>query len=103
MRSTAALLAQLDPLPYRNRMTTLAGWARGADDHTRVLAGLRAGGPYERFLALTAAMVTGDRAAVTAALADDDRTVRGPAVVHSLRAGWLHGEVIVAMVADAPA
>ncbi|MFI1194788.1 hypothetical protein ACH4T9_16230 [Micromonospora sp. NPDC020750] len=105
-RHTAALLDDLDELPYRERMTTLAARARALAAAGRldgVLADLRAGSTYHRFLAVTAAQVVGDRAGTAAALDDPHAAIRAVAVRVCLRAGWLTADDLHPLLADAPA
>ena len=101
MKPTAALLAQLEPLPYPERMAALARWARGSADVPRVVAELGAGSAYDRFLAVTAAVISGGD--VTPFRHDPDASVRAVAVKHLLRSGRLAGDELAALVADAPA
>ncbi|WBC04850.1 hypothetical protein [Micromonospora sp. WMMA1976] len=56
--ATRDLLAALDPLPHRDRTRRLVAWARTAPDRAQVCADLRRHGPYERRLALLAALAT---------------------------------------------
>lgn len=100
MISTAELLAQLDPLPYPDRMAALSRWARGPAGPA-VLQALAAGSSHERFLALTATMIIG--APVTGFLQDPDPGIQALAVKHCLRTGAVTGDALVALVADAPA
>ncbi|MEU4428977.1 hypothetical protein AB0F81_50925, partial [Actinoplanes sp. NPDC024001] len=79
----------LDALPFGQRLAEVARWARSSPDRARVCADLRGRGPYERFLALHAALVAGAPGEVLAALDDPDPAMRGPALQASLRAGWL--------------
>ncbi|WP_255657527.1 hypothetical protein [Actinoplanes sp. L3-i22] len=87
------LLESLDPLPYRKRMRHLAAWARTAPDRAEVCAELRAGDAYQRHLALVAAQVAGDTAAVDAATHDPLPALRSLALTAALRAGRLTGPV----------
>ena len=57
LSATRHLLTSLDPLPYRERLRQLAGWARTAPDRAEICADLRGLGGYERHLALIASMV----------------------------------------------
>lgn len=105
-RSTTALLNELDGLAYADRMALFVRRSRElgtTGELAVVLADLRAGTAYERFLALTAGLVVGDRDAVTGALDDPHRPIRATAVKACLRAGWLSGAGLRAFVADAPA
>jgi hypothetical protein len=95
---TRTLLTALDPLPYRERMRRLAQWARHAPDRARVCADLRGQGPYERQLALVAALVARDTDGVLAAAHDPHPSIRGAALTATLRAGLPLGEL-----ADRPA
>ncbi|WP_442934380.1 hypothetical protein [Micromonospora sp. CPCC 205546] len=106
-RSTRRLLGELDALAHRERTATLARRVRelaATGELPEVLADLRGGASsYHRFLALTAADVVGDHAAVRAALGDPHATIRAVAVKAGLRAGWLAGDDLRALVRDAPA
>ncbi|SDT41915.1 hypothetical protein [Actinoplanes derwentensis] len=84
---TAELLAVLDPLSFRQRLSHVAVWARTAANRAEVTAELRAGGPYERRLALVAAITTGDEAGIRAACGDETPAIRGEAFRAALRAG----------------
>ncbi|SCG72672.1 hypothetical protein [Micromonospora humi] len=95
---TRALLASLDPLPHPARMRHLADWARTAPDRGRVCADLREQGPYERHLALVAAMVVRDVDGLAAATHDPQPSLRGAALAAALRAGLPPGDL-----ADRPA
>ncbi|MBQ1049220.1 hypothetical protein KBX50_12195 [Micromonospora sp. C51] len=92
LTATHSLLASLDPLPYRARMNRLALWARVASDRVQVCADLREQGPYERHLALVAAMVAGDSDGIVAATRDPQPSIRGAALTAALRAGLPIGE-----------
>ncbi|MEU4624901.1 HEAT repeat domain-containing protein [Actinoplanes sp. NPDC023801] len=90
---------QLDAVPYPERIPALLGLLRGqADPETRT-AELAAGGPYERFLAVTAAAALGFRPVVAGALTDPDPSVRAEAAKQALRLGWTTGGELLA---DAP-
>ncbi|MGC4790657.1 hypothetical protein ACLQ22_22860 [Micromonospora sp. DT178] len=106
-RSTRRLLGDLDALAHRERMATLARRAReaaGRGELPEILAELRGeASSYHRFLAVTAAGIVGDHAAVRAALGDPHGTIRAVAVKAGLRAGWLAGDDLRAFVRDAPA
>ncbi|MEU7994841.1 hypothetical protein AB0B83_05820 [Micromonospora sp. NPDC049060] len=106
-RSTRRLLGELDALAHRERMATLARRARetaATGELPEILADLRAeASSYHRFLAVTAAEIVGDHAAVRAALGDRHGTIRAVAVKAGLRAGWLAGDELRALVRDAPA
>jgi hypothetical protein len=80
LAATRTLLTSLDPLSYPARMHRLAEWARTAPDRAQVCAELREQGPYERRLALTAAMVVQDIAGIAAAARDPQPSVRGAAL-----------------------
>ncbi|MBL7259451.1 hypothetical protein [Paractinoplanes lichenicola] len=80
LKSTGDLLASLDPFPYGVRMARVAAWARTAPDRAEVCAELRAAGPYERSLALTAAQVTSATDEVRLALTDPDAALRARAL-----------------------
>ncbi|GLW33075.1 hypothetical protein [Actinoplanes regularis] len=98
--TTGDLLAALDPLPYQRRMRHLAAWARTAPDRAEVCAELRAGGGYERQLALVAALVVDDRAAIDAATHDPLPNLRSAARTAALRAGRLPGRITELAAAD---
>ncbi|MFG1761647.1 hypothetical protein ACGFID_28925 [Micromonospora echinofusca] len=105
-RSTRRLLGELDALTHRERMVALARRARelaATGELPEILADLRGGEAYHRFLAVTAAGIVGDRAAVRAALGDPRPTIRAVAVKAGLRAGWLAGDDLHALVGDASA
>ncbi|MDG4824410.1 hypothetical protein O7635_21375 [Asanoa sp. WMMD1127] len=92
--ATRDLLAALDPLPHPRRMGQLASWAAAASDRAEVCADLRAGGTYERHLALVAAMVARDAAGIAAAAGDPDPVVRAVAIRAALRSGTLDWSAI---------
>ncbi|WP_231926132.1 hypothetical protein [Micromonospora echinofusca] len=76
-RSTRRLLGELDALTHRERMVALARRARelaATGELPEILADLRGGEAYHRFLAVTAAGIVGDRAAGRAALDDPQPT-----------------------------
>ncbi|MEU7574603.1 hypothetical protein [Micromonospora sp. NPDC049240] len=98
LTATRALLTSLDPLPHRARMRHLADWARTAPDRARVCADLRGRDAYSRRLALIAAMVVRDDAAVAAATHDPLPSIRATALAMALRAGTPPGDL-----ADRPA
>ncbi len=105
-RSTSRLLGELDALPYPERMATLARRAREltvTGELADVLADLRGGPSYHRFLAVTAGAVVGDREAVRAALEDPHRSIRAVTVKVGLRDGWLSTADVRALLPDAPA
>ncbi|MER7890020.1 hypothetical protein ABTX15_09375 [Micromonospora sp. NPDC094482] len=105
-RSTQLLLDELDVLPYRERMSTLArraGDLAATGELPSVLADLRGGTTYHRFLAVTAGQLAGDPEAVRVALDDQHPTIRAVAVKGGLRAGWLAGPDLLAFVRNAPA
>ncbi|GAA3763422.1 hypothetical protein [Micromonospora maritima] len=81
------LLTSLDPLPHRDRTRRLAEWARTAPDREQVCADLRHGGPYERRLALIAAMVARDTGGIAAATRDPQPSIRAAALGAALPAG----------------
>ncbi|HEX5595552.1 MAG TPA: hypothetical protein VFX61_05950 [Micromonosporaceae bacterium] len=93
-----SLLTSLDPLPYRRRMNRLAEWSRTAPDRTQVCADLREQGPYERHLALVAAMVARDVGGIAAVTRDPQPSIRSAALSAALRAG-----IPVGALADRPA
>ncbi len=76
LAAARALLTSLDPLSYRQRMNRLAAWARTAPDRAEVCADLRGRGPYERQLALVAAMVARDTDGIAAATRDPQPSIR---------------------------
>ncbi|MEV6926247.1 hypothetical protein AB0M46_17370 [Dactylosporangium sp. NPDC051485] len=94
LAATRELLTSLDPLSYRLRMRRIAEWARTATDRAEVCADLREHGPYERHLALVAAMVAQDAEGIAAGARDPQPSIRFAA----LRAGQ-----VVDGVADRPA
>jgi len=89
LTATRALLTSLDPLSYRDRMNRLTQWARTAPDRARVCADLRERGPYERHLALVAAMVARDTDGIIGATRDPQPSIKGVALTAALRAGVL--------------
>ncbi|BEL06230.1 hypothetical protein Q0Z83_044210 [Actinoplanes sichuanensis] len=92
LTATRTLLTSLDPLSYRQRMKRLNEWARTAPERAQVCAELRGQGPYERHLALVAAMVAGDAEAVAAAARDPQPSIRGAALTAAVRTGSLPGD-----------
>ncbi|WP_422774006.1 hypothetical protein ACN28C_14630 [Plantactinospora sp. WMMC1484] len=96
--ATRALLTSLDPLPYRERMHRLAEWARVSPDRAEVCADLRERGPYERHLALVAALVARDGDGIAAAARDPQPSIRNFALTAAIRAG-----MPVSDIADRPA
>ncbi|MEV4760040.1 hypothetical protein AB0J86_33760 [Micromonospora sp. NPDC049559] len=93
LAATRTLLTSLEPLPYRERTNRLAEWARTAPDRDRVCADLREQGPYERRLALVAAVVTRDAEGIAAATRDPQPSIRGAAITAAVRAGIPVGDV----------
>ncbi|GAB3158478.1 hypothetical protein GCM10027290_61810 [Micromonospora sonneratiae] len=93
LTATRALLTLLDPLPYPARMNRLVEWARTTPDRARVCADLREQGPYERNLALVAALVTRDTDGIGAAVRDPQPSIRGAALTAAVRAGIPIGDV----------
>ncbi|MFC7533321.1 hypothetical protein [Actinoplanes sp. GCM10030250] len=87
--ATRELLAVLDPLPHRQRLRHVAAWARTAADRAEVCADLREHGPYERHLALIAAMTSRDTEGIAAASRDPLPALRAVALDAALRAGIL--------------
>ena len=87
LAATRDLLTALDPLSYPERARWLAAWARTAPDTSEVGADLRTLGPYERRLALQAAVVTRDAAGVRAATGDPQPSIRTAALDAALRLG----------------
>ncbi|MGN9809996.1 hypothetical protein ACTMSW_11645 [Micromonospora sp. BQ11] len=105
-RSTQRLLDELDGLPYRERMITLARRApdlSATGELPGVLADLRDGTAYHRFLAVTAGQVVGELSAVRVALDDPHRPIRSIAVKACLRADVLSRADLLALVRDASA
>lgn len=98
LAATRTLLTSLDPLPYPKRMKRLAEWARAAPDRAQVCADLRQQGPYERRLALVAAMVAQDAEGIAAAARDPQPSIRAAALTAALRSGIPVGDL-----ADRPA
>ncbi|WP_433796640.1 HEAT repeat domain-containing protein [Actinoplanes sp. CA-252034] len=90
---------ELDLLPYPQRIPALLELLRRRPDPEARTAELATGGPYERFLAVTAAAALGFRPIVVQALQDPDPAVRAEAVRQALRAGWTTGGDLLA---DAP-
>ncbi|WP_229075839.1 hypothetical protein [Actinoplanes sp. DH11] len=93
LAATRDLLTLLDPLPYRRRLHRLAQWASTAPDRAAVCADLREQGPYERRLALLAALVTRDATGIGAAVRDEQPAIRSAALSAALRAGMLTGRL----------
>jgi hypothetical protein len=89
----------LDALPYPKRIQVLLDLLREQPDPRERIAGLAAGGPHERFLAVTAAAAFGFRPPVAGALKDPDPSVRAEAAKQALRLGWTTGGELLA---DAP-
>ncbi|MFG1718591.1 hypothetical protein ACGFLT_19430 [Micromonospora chalcea] len=87
LTATRDLLTALDPLPHRDRARRLVAWARTAPDRAQVCADLRRHGPYERRLALLAALATRDTAAVLAATFDPEPSIAATALTAAVRAG----------------
>ncbi|WJK38044.1 hypothetical protein O7608_16055 [Solwaraspora sp. WMMA2056] len=103
---TAELLAALDPLTHRARMSALAGHARrlaAAGNLPAVLAELARGDAHQRFLGLTMAVIVDDRATVRAGFVDPDRRLRAVAVTAYLRSSWADPAEVAALLHDAPA
>ncbi|MDO3703224.1 hypothetical protein Q3W71_16245 [Micromonospora sp. C28SCA-DRY-2] len=93
LAATRALLTSLDSLPYRRRMNRLAEWARTAPTRAQVCADLREQGPYQRQLALVAAMVARDADGIVAATRDPQPSIRGAALTAALRTGIAVGDL----------
>ncbi len=93
LTATRSLLTSLDPLPYSVRMSRLVEWARAAPDRVQVCRDLREQGPYERHLALVAAMATRDAEGVAAAARDPQPSIRGAALTAALRADIPIGDI----------
>jgi len=90
---------ELDPVPYPKRISALLRRLREQNDPGARIAELAAGGPYERYLAVTAAAALGSRPVVVRALRDPDPSVRAEAARQAHRLGWATaGELL----ADAP-
>ncbi|MFG1715215.1 hypothetical protein [Micromonospora sp. NPDC049203] len=87
LKATRALLTSLDPLSHRDRTRRLVAWARTAPDRAQVCADLRRQGPYERRLALLAALATQDTEAVLAAMHDPEPSIGATALNATVRAG----------------
>ncbi|MBO0803000.1 MAG: hypothetical protein J2P25_07995, partial [Nocardiopsaceae bacterium] len=106
MRSeTAALLAELDPLAFGDRMRLLATRARelaGSGALGALLDDLHGGDPFQRRIAVFLATVAGEREAIAGALDDPDWDVRRPAIGAWLRSGAPSSGQVAAFVADAP-
>ncbi|MBB4750710.1 hypothetical protein [Actinoplanes lobatus] len=93
IEATRELLAVLEPLPYRKRLHHVAAWAKTAPERAAVCADLRAGGQYERHLALIAAMSSRDLAAIDEFAGDPVPTLRAVALDAALRTGTLAGRI----------
>ncbi|MEV4269209.1 hypothetical protein [Micromonospora aurantiaca (nom. illeg.)] len=87
LTATRDLLTVLDPLSHRDRTRRLVAWARTAPDRAQVCADLRRHGPYERRLALLAALASRDTAAVLAATYDPEPAIAATALTAAVRAG----------------
>jgi hypothetical protein len=106
MSNVTELLAELDPLPYPERVRSLArrGRALAADPRSAAdVADLRTGGAYERSLALTMAVVAGHAELVLPAVGDPDPQISANAISACLRAGWLTPRSVVELVGELPA
>ncbi|MDG4765305.1 hypothetical protein O7632_14550 [Solwaraspora sp. WMMD406] len=102
---TTELLAALEPLAHRARMSALAGHARrlaAAGQLPAVLTDLARGDAYQRFLGLTMAVIVGDQATVRAGFTDPDRRLRAIAVAAYLRSSWADPDEVAALLHDAP-
>ncbi|WP_203841074.1 hypothetical protein [Winogradskya humida] len=75
-------------LPYPLTIPALLRALRELPDPQAGIATLAAGGPDERYLAVTAAAAFGSRSVVVQALQDPDPSVRGEAARQALRLGW---------------
>ncbi|MEV0213200.1 hypothetical protein [Micromonospora sp. NPDC050695] len=93
LTATRSLLTSLDPLPYPVRMKRLVEWVRTAPDRVQICRDLREQGPYERHLALVAAMVTRDAEGIAAAARDPQPSIRGAALTAALRADIPIGDI----------
>lgn len=101
-----ALLADIDPLPYRDRVRLLSRRARhlaGTPEFMDLLAGLGAGDSFQREIALFMATVVGHRPVIEAALTDPDPVLRGMAVPAWLRCDATTADELWEWLADAPA
>ncbi|MEU8006791.1 hypothetical protein AB0B66_37010 [Catellatospora sp. NPDC049111] len=101
-----ALLADLDPLPYRARMRLLSRRARdlaGTSEFAALLAGLDARDPFQREIGLFLATVAGHRPVIEAALTDPDPALRAAAVPAWLRGGATSADELWEWLTDAPA
>ncbi|GAA4259390.1 hypothetical protein GCM10022255_083800 [Dactylosporangium darangshiense] len=85
--ATRALLTSLEPLPYRERRRRFTQWARTAPDRDQVCVELREQGPYERHLALVAAMVVRDAGGIAVAAHDPMPSIRAAALTAAVRLG----------------
>ncbi|WP_430783474.1 hypothetical protein [Actinoplanes sp. G11-F43] len=92
LTATRTLLTSLDPLSYRERMNRLTEWARTAPDRDQVCGELRERGPYERHLALVAAMVAQDADGIAGAARDPQPSIRIAALTAAVSAGALPGD-----------
>ncbi|MFI1577241.1 hypothetical protein [Embleya sp. NPDC020630] len=100
-----ALLAALDPLPYRERTRALAHTARrlhASDQFPALLADLAGRDGYTRSLALTLAIIGGDVPHVIRATRDPDPTLAGRAV-SAARTLPIPDRVLADLLDDAPA
>lgn len=101
---TAALLAELDPLAFPDRMRLLASRARElAGRELRVLLeDLSGGDQFQRQTAVFLAVVAGERTTIAGALEDPDWDVRRPAIKEWLRSGAPAGRELADFVTAAP-
>jgi hypothetical protein len=86
----AGLLAEIDALPYPDRMRLLAGRARalaGSPEIAEVLGELARGNRFQRQIALFMAVVSGHQPTIEAARGDPDWDIRRGAVSVWLRSG----------------
>lgn len=106
MRSyAAALLGELDPLAYPERMGMLARRARelaAAGDLDPVVGELYRGDRFQREIAVFMAVVAGHHATIEAALGDPVWEIRRPAVSAWLRSGVPSSGQIAAFVSESP-
>ncbi|WP_212997366.1 hypothetical protein [Winogradskya consettensis] len=82
-------------LPYPRTIPALLRALRELPDPHAGIATLAAGGPDERYLAVTAAAAFGARSVVVEALQDPDPSVRGEAARQALRLGWSTAEALL--------
>ena len=101
----SALLAELDPLPYPERMRLLAERAKenaAAGTLRGLLDALWSGDADHRHIALMMAIVARDETVVLAALRADDQSLNARAL-RAIRARPVDPDVLVGLLSDAPA